>query len=480
MTRRVSSAACGAVAALGLVLGCSSGGGGGTATLPTSPQSVNTKVGSSSSGLAKAYLAVGSTLQGISSLGAARNGLAPLQTALAGAGLPVSIDPSQLSLPSYPSDEFSQWLTGGVFTSANVESSDATSVTYRLGGAALCPYHSTDGTEHVVPATGASQDATCVTAIDGLQIRARVTEPATDALSITLLFGAQRYAVATLNLTATTAELSVDLSQVKGDLVSAIAGGSSGAPTVSMSGILGAKIVINRSSGDLYDVTFSASIKSAVSATIASGTTTVTLASEARDPLLSLEVDEIGGKAVLAVNLGQTSLGMPVPSGSSTVDALITLGGLTAGMTVLENQPPPYVLTGVGLGTGDSTITVGGVTVASLSLSPRTVSMSFSPDPLDGARTVLAVDALTAKLFLNTDSADPRYASRNYTVTLGGSPQLEPYDASGTPVLKVVAGTLAMTDGTSTVTVNPGACLLPSGAASPTSLVAELAAGACP
>ena len=129
-------------------------------------------------------------------------------------------------------------------------------------------------------------------------------------------------------------------------------------------------------------------------------------------------------------------------------------------------------------------------------LDPRQLSVTFKPDQDNPGRTIFTVDPqLNLTSFYNKvpyGNTDASYDNKTYTWSVTASsakPQIEPYDYIvstsafytqwGTAV-KVVNGTLTLSDGTLAVTVPQGQCLLDSMASNTGSLVQQYTSAACP
>ena len=470
----------------------------------------------------KAMTALGS----MSSVTALTNGLAPLQTAFGSsvgalspvaAGTPAFLS-SRSSVRSYarlsrPASTPSaltedqaktteQFLSQRVFTDSNVESSDGSSVTFRLQGDDVCPYNLPDGTTSLLPAAGAVLDAGCVDDVDRHEIRVRATEPASDALDLTLLVGPARAAPLTLEFRSNSVALVVSLDGVKGVLALEHSLDAASPVPQAMTGVVDLKITFNRELSGKVDVTFSSSVRQAVSVAAQDSTGTTTFATAARNPLASLQVNEIDRAVAAQLDLGPTTVSAPYYVAMSGVYEQETtdLGGLGFSFVAKDGQAGDFAITNIGLGDVQTRVTLDAATVFSADLAPRHFSLAFKADPDLPDRTVFTVDPkfqLTA-FFDRTPygNTDPSYDQMTYAWSLtavDGLPQVEPYEyqtvvqgptytyVQSNTAVKVVNGTLTLSDGALPVLLVPqGQCLLDSAATGTTSVVEQFVSGACP
>jgi hypothetical protein len=514
-----------APAALALVA-CSSSGG-----LKPTTQSVQTKTSNLGSAVAKNLNGAVDALNGMSAVTALENGLAPLQNAL-GTNVPVlSSAPSQVtsylssrrsvrsfarvsrsralttSAPGGDDTTLATYLKDRVFAAENVESSDASSITFLLKGSALCPYILPDGSSSLLFSTGGVLDAGCVADVDKLQLRAVAAEPSSDDLDLTLQVGPGKAAplkleVRSLSKLPSSIALVVSLDGVKGTLEFLKTLDDTTPVPLVLSGAVDVKVTFNRELLGKVDVTFSSSVRQAVDVKVQDTQGTTELTTAAKDPWARLQVDGIDQQLALAVDLGKTTVTTPY----ELYDGLnvtypqesTTLGGLSFSLAAQEGQTGDFVISNIGLGGEQTVASLGGTTTQSLDLDPRQFALSFRADPASPSLTIFSVDPsfslrqfIDDRPYLNTD---PTTAGKTYTIAFtaaAGKPAFEPYDyCTGTygtidyscgTALKVVNGTLTLTDAAGpSLTVAAGQCLLDAAAGVVTSKVQEHAAGACP
>ena len=490
-----------------------------------SAASVRSKAASYGSTIAANTQQAATALGAMSSVTALSNGLAPLQNAFGstvGALSPVasgtpSFLSSRSSVRSYArlsrttstqsaltADEaktIEQFLSQRVFTDANVESSDGSSVTFRLQGDDVCPYNLPDGTTSLLSAPSAVLDAGCVDDVDRHEIRVKATEPASDALNLTLLVGPERAAPLTLELRSNSLAVVASLDGVKGVLAFEHALDATSTVPQAMTGVVDLKITFNRVLSGKVDVTFSSSVRQAVSIAAQDATGTTTFATAARSPWASLQVNEIDRAVAAQLDLGPTTVSVPYYVALSGVYKQETtdLGGLGFSFVAKDGQAGDFAITNIGLGDLQTRVTLDAATVFSADLAPRHFSLAFKADPDLPGRTIFTVDPqfqLTA--FLDKTpygNTDPSYDHMTYAWSLTaaeGLPQVEPYEyqtvvqgptytyVQSSTALKIVKGTLSLSDGAQQVLVLQGQCLLDSAATGAASVVEQYVSGACP
>jgi len=487
---------------------------------PTSPQSVRTKAASYGSTAARNATAAADALQAMSAITALDNGLGPLQNLLGGDVVVVSAAQSSArsflasrrsvrsfarlarrpaTVASSPSgDELSRYLSERVFTDANVEASDAGSATFRLQGDDLCPFLLPDGTSSLLSAPGAVLDAGCVSDVDQLELRIRAVEPASDALDLTLQLGPARAAPLTLELRTRSVALVVSLEGVKGTL-DFLHGVDASVPVpLAMTGTVDLQVTFNREVGEAVDVTLSSSIRQAVDVKVQDANGTSELTTAARSPWASLQVDGVDRKVAAVLDLGKTTLSTPYQTVSGAwQQETATLGGLGFAFSAQEGQAGEFAISNVGLGDEETSVFLGGQRTLAVNLAPRHFAVSFRADPADPGRTIFTLDpSFSLSAFFDNrpyENPEPATAGMTYTWSLtaaAGQPAVEPYTWSrgapwydGGTALKVVNGTLSLTDGNGgSVVVAEGQCLLDAvlTAIPATSKVQSYASGPCP
>lgn len=491
-----------------------------TTQTATSPQSVQTKVATFGNTIARNFTAALTTLGSMSSLNALENGLRPLQDMFGGdvplvsalGGSTASYLASRSSVRSFArlrdaaviggaatssaqADPLSKYLSQRVFTEANVESFDGASVTYLLRGADVCPYVLPDGNTSLLAVANATIEAACVSEVDKLDLRIKAVEPAAEALDLTLLIGSSKAAPMALELSTGSIALVASLDGVKDTLESLRTIDSSVAVPLTMAGSVDVKIAFNRESAGNVDVTLSSSVRQAVDVKVQDASGTSELTTAAKSPWASLQVDGIDHKVLAVLDLGKTSFSAPYQTLSGAIKPeTTTLGGLNFLFSGQEGQAGDFTISNIGLGDEETNVLLDGEKALAAILDPRLFAVSFEPDAANPNLTIFTVDpSFQLTNFLDNrpyENSDPATAGKAYTWSLtaaDGKPAIEPYaywrDAPldlGTAV-KIVNGTLMLTDGSLTVTVAQGQCLLDAGLAiAPTSKVQEYTSGACP
>ena len=492
-----------------------------TTQTATSPQSVQTKVASFGNTVAKNCTATLTALDSMSSLTALENGLRPLLDLLGGdisvisalGSSTASHLASRSSLRSFAAlrsaaatggaatssaqdDPLSKYLSQRVFTEANVESFDGASVTYLLGGADVCPYVLPDGNSSLLAVANATIAAECVSEIDKLELRVKAVEPAADALDLTLLLGSSKAAPLALELSTGSIALVTSLDGVKDALESLRTVDSSAAIPLTMAGSFDVKVTFNREVAGNVDLTISSSVRQAVELEMQDARGTSGLTTAAKIPWASLQVDGIDRKLLANLDLGKTSFSAPHQTLSGAFkQETATFAGLSFLFSGQDGQAGNFTISNIGLGDEETNVFLAGEKTYAANLDPRLFAVSFGPDAANPSLTVFTVDpSFQLTDFFDSrpyEDSDPTTAGTSYIWSLTadvGSPAVEPYaylrDApyyEPGAAVKVVNGTLMLTDGALTVTVAQGQCLLDAGLAiAPTSKVQEYTSGACP
>jgi hypothetical protein len=513
--RQLGLAAAAAVAALSA---CSK------STTASAP-SVRTKAATYGSSVATNLQGAVDALNSASSLAALNNGLAPLQHAFGGSvgalspvssGTPAFLS-SRRSVRSFArlgssastpgtaltaeqSSTLEQFLSQRVFTDANVESSDGSSVTFLLHGDDVCPYVLPDGSRSLLAASGGTLDAGCAEDVDQQQIRVKASEPASDALDLALLIGPARAAPLTLELRTNSVAAVVSLDGVKGVLEFEHTLDAASPVPQAMTGVVDLKVVFNRVVSGKVDVTFSSSVRQAVDVQVQDATGTTTLATAARSPWASLQVNGIDQAVAAQLDLGPTTVSAPyyVSADNAYRQEVTSLAGMSFSFSAQDGQAGDFVISNLGLGDARTSVSLAGQDVFRADLDPRHFAISFKADPSFAGRTIFTLEPgfqLTSffdrRPYGNTD---PVHAGRTYTWSLSaaaGKPQIEPYEylvptndpyvSPWATAVKVVTGTLTLSDGESVpVTVPAGACLVDSSATGTTSLVQQFVSAECP
>lgn len=508
-----------AVTACAAALACS-GGGASNPGIPTSPAAVNTKAATFGASMAGDVQGVMGALGSMQSITALQDALSKLQQQLGGGAAfgasparptYLTVSPSRvralarrtnLSTSSAFYDEVERYLSQRVFVDANVETQDGTSITYRLAGGAVCPFDAADG-KHLVAVPGSTIDASCVEQVDAYQLRIKASEPDPATLRLALLVGPNRSGPLSLELTRTSVAAVVDLAGVQGALQFAHAVDASVAvPQGTMAGVVDLKIAVSASIGDRADVVVSSSVRQPVTLSVRTDLgEDVSFSTAAKDPWASLEIDTIAMKVAARLDVGATRLSGPytVPGATASKPLAITASGLSLAYQAQDGQPGDFTVANLGLGDGTSTITYGADRVLAVDLSPRRFAVSLRDDPASPGDTIFTFDpGAASEVDLTTTfdlaplgNADPA-AARGYSWKLlapaSGQPALEPYQygalvagvATTGHAVRVVAGTLAISDGASTVAVPEGQCLVDSSSGDAPSWVQRVAVAPCP
>jgi hypothetical protein len=405
------------------------------------------------------------------------------------------------STSEVPAKTLEQYLTERVFTEANVESATRDSITFLLKGDDVCPYKLADGSTSLLPADGATLDQGCVDDVNKLELRANASEPSAEGLDLTLMLGPDKAAPFTLELRLSSVAVVVSLDGVKSVLVFAKTLDSTTPVPRTLTGVVALKITFNRVVDGNVDVTFSSAVRQAVNVEVEDGHTpshgTIAIATAAKDPLASLQVNGIDKAVTASLDLGATTVSFPyeMQNGEYRPET-IALAGLSYAFSVQDGQAGTFTISNIRLGDTETKVTLGDAKGFSANLDPRHFAATFAADPANSTRTIFTVDPqFGLTIFVDNtpygDSTDPADRNMTYSWSLSaatGKPQLEPYeydDTSGTyperkTAMKVVNGTLSLTDGTLTVTVPQGKCLLEATVTSPTSHVQKFTSGACP
>ncbi len=360
-------------------------------------------------------------------------------------------------------DRIAKYLEERIFTQENLEESDATSGTFKLGGDDIC----SDGT---TPA-----DPNCVSEVDKLDLRIKAVLGDPNGVDLTFLVGPNKLAPLTVIIREDSLAVQFDLAQIKAtiEFLSTQQGTVVTLPRV-MEGVIELKLQKNGEK----DITFSSSVLAAVNVEVdgANGATQFTTAIAA--PLHSLRLEGAAKKATFSLNLGRTTVAQPYKnvnaSGTAGNRVTYTLSGLSYDFTAQEGQQD-FTVAHVGLGDATSSYTLDGqeIYTADLNqLSGRHFDLSLQKDT-DGLPIVKVTPEfdLIQKFAFGLLSADqyvaPHAASETYRVRLsgGGQPSIKPVnknDAGFNGGLKVVTGTLELSTnrpGEAAITVPTGSCL---------------------
>lgn len=338
-----------------------------------------------------------------------------------------------------------------VFNDANVEAQTETSVTYLVKGAVFCADE--DGI-----------DDTCVSNIDGAQLRLYVTSPSDGDLDIDVLIGPNRANPASFRVHHRLLGVTVDLGEVKSaaNHLEVVMGEDFDLPST-FQGVISAEI-----SATDTTVTAAAHVNSAVK--INDGNFSVAVA-QATDLVRAL-ADAQAKSLELGVNVPKVTADFLVGddyiedgSQPESYRAGIHLGGATANVT-LAADTDVVTATGVGLGGETSTFSVDGKQVLAIDVNAndgRTFDLAIAAE--GDATTVEVTPKLDLRAELNfadagdAIDAEPWLLDDVLTAQLAGA--AAPKVRFGEN-LEVLAGTLtlALQNAGTTLTATAGQCLL--------------------
>ena len=399
-------------------------------------------------------------------------------------------------------DELVQSLREDVFSDANLESSDESSVTYRLGPDLFC----SSGDVVAVPPGGVPPEPTgvdpdCEASVERLQPRLRLSSPSAGDVDVALLLTAGRHNPVTLELYRDHVGVVVDLAGIKSTLDEV---GEQIEGLASMSGRLGLEILKN---ADLdYSLRFNVIEAVSVVAVDDEGQS-VSYALGASVPTAELRLDGNARRVIGSYAMGSLTvqgplqafrssfetteyddLGNPLPGGTYTGAIELLLGGLDGSVT-FDGSTDRLSFTGLGLGDVSSTLKHDGVTLAEVDLNPaagRHFDVTVENVPDVGANVTLSPTFdLTALLnfapLANQVSDIPSYMlSDTLRVWFDGD---NPSFRTEAEQLRVLSGALHLSSSAmpeANLEVPAGNCLFDSGTEAPAhELLGALAAGAC-
>jgi hypothetical protein len=372
--------------------------------------------------------------------------------------------------------ELEQYLRERVFTESNHEGDDGSAAIFRLEGQDVCPYTRvlSDGSSEerlVLPAAdaaGFALDAGCVAAVDALEVRIEASEQG-DGLDLTLLIGPRKAGPFTLELRPTSLALVVDLGGIQGALsfLQTSGVGADAELPGTFEGTFDVKVAVLREVGAEVEVELSSSVRKAIR--VESGDTSFHTA--AKSPWVKLVVDDIDEDATALLDLGQTTAS--APNDQTGEQETVVLGGASFTFAASEGQTDDFAFTNVGLGDVTTRLTIGSRDALRLDVNPdsgRRFDLRFRSDATLPDRTHFTLEpGLVVNAFMDESVTTPGAAggiTYRWSFTApSGPPAFLVWDAvdsaTGTTLeyVKVLNGTLEVTDGTSTVTVGQGGCL---------------------
>jgi hypothetical protein len=317
----------------------------------------------------------------------------------------------------------------------------------------------------------------CVKNFDDAQIRLRV-EMVGDGMDITILLGADRNELVTVELRPDRVALVVDLAEAKLALqtLASLSGDTIDLPKI-MEGVVAVQLKRNGEK----DVTVSAHVRAAVrvEGSLPEGRGDFAFATAAKDPIWSLHGEGVAKRITALLDVGKTTLGAPWKEmdGESLASGRLSVDwqGLSA-TAILEEAATSLKLTNLGLGDSTSTLKLDDKTLFSIDLN-STMSRHFglTITPQETGLPTFALDPgfdLSLGFHLKPladagDVVDSYLLDETYGVSfVGDAPLAQPIEqnlTTGFPGgLKVTSGTLTITSSaaTSAVTVAAGQCLV--------------------
>jgi hypothetical protein len=357
-----------------------------------------------------------------------------------------------------------------------VESSSSDGLVFRIKGEDVC-------------GDGITPDPTCEASFDRYEVRIRVTH-ALVGLAFYLELGPNKLEPLRFELASDRIGLGVNLSALKGSL--AYLDQASGEQHYLPKTMEGAFTVRLQKNGE-EDFTLTSSVDQAIKIEL-DGDQPASFSTEAKDPWLELHVQAKDKAASATLDLGTTDLSFPYSpnisaSGQAGKTVSVHLAGASASADLSESSLT-VDLKNIGLGNGESYVTLDGTRLLTVNLNPDAgrhfdVSIGMSV----GGPTVRVspeLDLTTAffyqPLLVDTDVSVPAYGvdSTYHFVFNGGSPTLLP-NATG---FKVTSGTLRLENkahADQAVVVGTGQCLVkvtPADGADP--LLGQYAEQDCP
>jgi len=353
-----------------------------------------------------------------------------------------------------------KYLRERIFTEANVEGTEGDSTFFRIHGDDACTLGAT------------AADASCVQAVDQMELRIRATRTGKDGLDLGFQFGPNHDEPLVLSFAEKTMAVVVDLGETK-DAVLFLSPASGSQLPRTMVG----KVELRLTENGPKDLTFSTGILDAIRVELDENGATHTFTTARATPLSELRMDANAKRLSFALNLGTTEYKGPYGGTSALANQqmVYSLSGLSFAFNAEEGQND-FVVAHVGLGEAQSFMSLNGTKLVTADLNALSgrhfdLNLSKGADGLPLVRVLPEFD-LAAKFFLAPLKSDPLaevpsfYEDQSYRVRLsgGGAPSIRPVDANTTTGfpggLQVVSGELSLQGKDAAVTVPAGKCLV--------------------
>lgn len=370
---------------------------------------------------------------------------------------PVQVDPAAAEAQAALVEKY---LRERIFTEANVEGTEGDSLFFRIQGEDACTVGET-------PA-----DASCVKAVDQLQLRIRATRADKDGLDLGFQFGPNHDEPLSLSFAEKSMAVAMDLGEAKDTVIFLAPEAAAQLPRV-----MAGKVELRLTENGPQDLTFSTGILDGIRIEVDEDGATHAFSTAKTNPLSELRMDASAKRLSFALNLGTTEYKGPYggTSALASQQVVYSLSGLSFEFNAEEAQND-FVIAHVGLGDAQSYMSLNGTKVITADLNALSgrhfdLNLSKGADGLPLIRVLPEFD-LAAKFFMAPLKADPMaqvpsfYEDQSYRVRLSGgsAPSLRPVDANtakGFPGgLQVVSGELLLQGKDATVTVPAGKCLV--------------------
>jgi hypothetical protein len=369
----------------------------------------------------------------------------------------VSTDPATVDAQTALLEKY---LRERIFTEANVESTEGDSTIFRISGDDVC----TTGT--------AAADASCVTAVDKLELRIRATSTSKDGLDLGFELGAKRTEPLVLSFGKDTVAVIVDLAQSKDAIQFLSPDAAQQLPRVMVG-----KVELRLTKNGEQDLTFSTGVLDAIQVEMDQDGATHSFSTGKANPLSELRMDGVNKRISFDLNLGTTEYKGPYggTSSLSSQQVVYSVSGLSFAFSAQEGQED-FVIAHVGIGEAQSYMSLNGTKVFTADLNAASgrhfdLNLSKGADGLPLVRVLPEFDLVT-KFFMAPLKADTLaevpsfYEDQTYHVRLSGgsAPSFRPVEANtatGFPGgLQVVSGELSLQGKDASVTVPAGKCLV--------------------
>lgn len=390
-----------------------------------------------------------------------------------------------------------------LFNEANLESSSLGDTTFLIRGAAVCGGASatrvcggTSGGPVTCQESSSSREH-CIQAVDRLQLRIVASLVGADGVDLELRVGGSgTILLLQLRRDEITAKLYLGAARDAAQAIGALLGEELPALPEHARGVVALTLKRNAP----RDLTASVGIAEAIELAGAAAGGDYRVASEARDPLLSLRFQAASSTLSLSVDAGASELAGPARLFFAKAAAKQQLKALLAGWTgtFTASAAEGIAFKGIGLGVGRSSVSLDGIELWASELNSQAGGrFDLEVEPFQGMprctlspRLELDVRVNLAPVQSWLDETLPPWAlNERYRLSLsepGNRPQVLPVAArAGFPGgLKVVRGTLNLRAELTpaAVTVTAGQCLAVNESAAPGShpLLGLLAVVSCP